>query len=1290
MTDSRAIIIITDRKLEGNSSSSNSNSNKNFNNDEWGVQAFLSAFSELSAGYEVKKTLTVEEASSLPATELNAYDTVIIVTHPETHLTAIKVITPKLTNTAKSTSIFCNGPLALTEEDVRECYSLYTGNNVTLNVLWPKRCNAFVPTATAAAASDKKLGGKIVDKEAPPPTTPPFTQQSSSSSAVAALSALRTEHIPYALLGDLNLILGVMEEQLPTSVQLCHTETEGALMCIVDFLGGRVRYRISYKASSAAVTGPSYYKAAGPGAPRVPMASLSSLLPLALTSTSSTDTGLEIELATLKVAECARRSLALDGSRVSARHPGAPAPLRLVCVGESSAAETVAEVCNACLCVSELDTDVLEIPGVNGVFLSSANGDGGGSSSSSNVEAAKACLARRARVLAQVPIRPEAFTVLREYAAKKDALLTVDFFKRFDTKFAKAKSCLMDVLGNPLTRKLESLRVDHAISAGLLERIYGDAFSEVARGYLRTALANGGDDDDDDDERNKNVFAEEFVYGCLIHDIDLISWLFDGVQCEITVVGAKCTTTTSSNSNNSTGDNDNSNVKGVLSFSAVFSISVLTVKNPIAISLEYKVVGCTEGSESNNNDEDDDEDENEKVKVKEEEESRRAGSGLTYLNTITINGEVFGHNSEHKQHYDVGKQFRSAYANELCAFAAHPLNKPGQGTYARCYTRTFALAEKTFEALITAAATTTTTETVPQSGKQPKPSIQLSLSPHSDSTPPPEREDDNNNNEEEEEEENNNNNNDNTSSKVKDRSTDSKVISVSPETHVEFAKLWKENNKTAAEVQLILRNHVSRGQKQSEAAEAAHGDESMAVAGHGGIFKRDGMLFKSLAFNEDEWCVYAYLLENFPEILPFIPHIYGRRVVNGYPFFAMEDLTKGYSRPAVLDLKLGEPGHFLNIHNEPFSMKVAGYSGTRPIAKSQQSWHDLVAYFRDYLREKDSGNIRYDVIPDFVAQVEKMYALFTKQSKIKLKATSLLFVYESDESVVVPKKPQVKLIDFARAIIYEKKGRSLLLSAPAPSGSLPPLVSATPGSLFAGSFADLLAEQKAAKESGRPLPQLPPTASDSLYDSVDAIDHFFCNGLANLRKLLSSIFKKFVKRNSLFLCRDDITPGPGSTGTCTGKGKGEEVASRANYISDILRNERVSVVISRPTEREAKIGQLVASSLGIAYSQDPLLETLSTSPSATDAESLSKLQEVILPSLSDVCAKHKRIAIIGKPKLFTEILSVLMGQPWEVSLDSSNIIALVPCPSSPLGWNIERMAISNSFFTSNDDLQYSQ
>lgn len=1216
--------IIADRKRKANTP------------DEWEILHFLDALAELPAsGYEVKKTMSTEEAHNAPAVEFESYDAVFVVTRPERHLESIKnVVKKRESSFLRSSSvvhIFCNGPLGLTEEDVKACKDICDSERrVSIHVMWPKRYNSFV-----SAASKALTGGKIVDKDA---------------------GETHSLQFPYALLGDLNVILGIMEGQLPTNVQLCRTESVGSLMCIVEFQRG-VRYRISCKDGE----GPSYFKAPDIGAEKEEFEPLSKLLPKLLSSAQCEDQNavFEAEMDTLRLSECARRSLSLDGSKVAIR-PGA-APLKLVCIGKSFTAEFLSKtcgvlggestVCPACLCVPTLDESALQIPDVNGVFLSSKV---------PNVcDAAKTCLAMRKRLIMQTPVRPDVFDELSKSAERLDSLLMVDFFKRFDGKFGLAKGCLHDILGNQLTRKLETLRVEHAISVVLLEKIFGDAFTEPSLEYIRNAFS--GNDGGAGTKGDKNKFIEEFMYGCLIHDIDLISWMFDGVHCEILVTDAEF-------------ELNCADKKEFLTFKIVFSVSVLTIKNSFIVTLDYIIMNSKEdarftgvlekglpssstvvvsenGVNKNGDSGDDDSDD--------EEEEEDKDNDMTYRNTITINGEVFGHNSEHKAHYDVGKQFKSTYVNEFRAFSAHSANEPGQGLYARSYARTFSLAEKALKAL----------ETSTQSDvlKKYKPFISVDLSSSDDKK----------------------------GEKDPRKSPEANVLSVSPETHVEFAKLWKESTKTAAEVKLILRNHVSRGEKQAEAASAANGDESVTVAGHGGIFKRDGMIFKSLAFNEDEWNVYSYLLENFTEILPFIPHIYGRKVINGYPFFAMEDLTKGYSSPAVLDLKLGEPGHFLNIHNEPFSMKVAGYSGTLQIAKSQQSWHDLVAYFRDYLREKESGNIRYDVIPEFVDQVEKMYALFSTQSKVKLRATSLLFVYESDESVIVPKKPQVKLIDFARAIIYEKRGRNLLATSMSPFSSFasppslaslssplfgssvpPPLPLAGEGGddYFAGSFDDFVAERKKKKKKGDASMKL---ANHPLYESANTIDHFFCNGLANLKKLLSSIFKKFVKRNSVFLCRDDITPDESDSG--------EKEASRANYISDILRNERVSVVISKPTEREARIGQLVATNLGIMHEQDPFLENL-----GVDEKDLGKLQEIMLPSLSEICAKHKRIAIIGKPKLFTEILSVLMGQPWEVSLESSNIIALVPCPSSPLGWNIERMTVNNSFFTSNDDLQYSQ
>jgi hypothetical protein len=142
----------------------------------------------------------------------------------------------------------------------------------------------------------------------------------------------------------------------------------------------------------------------------------------------------------------------------------------------------------------------------------------------------------------------------------------------------------------------------------------------------------------------------------------------------------------------------------------------------------------------------------------------------------------------------------------------------------------------------------------------------------------------------------------------------------------------------------LLQAHSPRGRTAQQAAaakaaqRAAEQDAAVkefhGVAGHGGMFTQGGRIYKPLIYEENEWHVYEAIRMHLPELLPWIPRVYERTVVNGSPFIVMEDLTFGYQRPVVLDLKVGEPSDFYRMHNQPYALKVAGYTGDDVVRRS--------------------------------------------------------------------------------------------------------------------------------------------------------------------------------------------------------------------------------------------------------------------------------------------------------------------------------------------------------------------
>jgi len=460
-------------------------------------------------------------------------------------------------------------------------------------------------------------------------------------------------------------------------------------------------------------------------------------------------------------------------------------------------------------------------------------------------------------------------------------------------------------------------------------------------------------------------------------------------------------------------------------------------------------------------------------------------------------------------------------------------------------------------------------------------------------------------------------------------------------------------------------------------------------------------------------------------------------MVHGSPFMVMEDLTYGYEKPVVMDLKVGEPSDFFRMHNQPYAMKVAGYTGDSTIRRSQQSWGDLLSYFRDFIRDRESSNSRYEVLPDFIEQLEQLLDLFSHQTLLRMRAVSLLFVYDSTDNG--PQKPSVRILDLARAKIMhslpdidcdsdsDSEGESTTVTPPVSSCSPAP-ESSSPTSSSSSSVSP--------SESSGDLPTITHSASSAnmkpktysirtkLGPDPDTIDHFFCFGIENTIKLLKEIHQKFVTRHAVFLCRHAMKVEEGDL-SLEGMQQAYDMAAR-------LKHENISVIVSSPHKRAIQTAKLIAEQLSIKYVVEPLMTDLIVAPdqaqsisplfqfdtvqsgtsdeeddsglrdrqyvpvsslgSAEDnlPQTLPALQHRVYSALSTICKKYKRVAIVGHASSFVAMLSVLVGQQWQGTLHFASITILVPNSASPVGWSLERMNMRSHLTTAFDDYKNPQ
>jgi len=146
-------------------------------------------------------------------------------------------------------------------------------------------------------------------------------------------------------------------------------------------------------------------------------------------------------------------------------------------------------------------------------------------------------------------------------------------------------------------------------------------------------------------------------------------------------------------------------------------------------------------------------------------------------------------------------------------------------------------------------------------------------------------------------------------------------------------------------------------------------------------------------------------------------------------FIIMEDLTHKYKYPCLMDIKLGqilyEPDAPLEkklrearkaqeTTTHEFGVRVDGIRVYKPLSaeflvrKQDYGWkHSVEDNLRLFLDNGD--NVRTDLIPYFVAKLEKLFKVLFKHSKsFNFLQSSLLLIYEGDVSrSSPPSSPQI-------------------------------------------------------------------------------------------------------------------------------------------------------------------------------------------------------------------------------------------------------------------------------------------
>jgi len=226
------------------------------------------------------------------------------------------------------------------------------------------------------------------------------------------------------------------------------------------------------------------------------------------------------------------------------------------------------------------------------------------------------------------------------------------------------------------------------------------------------------------------------------------------------------------------------------------------------------------------------------------------------------------------------------------------------------------------------------------------------------------------------------------------------------------------------------------------------------AGGHSDLFTIDNDKKILKPIHPQELMVYEKL-KSASYLDGFIPKYYGtckcdrklkiRRSQKKGKFLVLENLTKGFKKPCVMDLKLGNKNYRDNMKANKIAKRKIKYSATTAASsgfrisglKVYQPARDAYA-IRKFIRRNrlisdqdltllntlslflfNGMKYRLDLVPLFLEKIQSLIDMLSKCTEFDFIASSVLLIYEGDITIS-EENPSVdiRLIDFDHTIIY--------------------------------------------------------------------------------------------------------------------------------------------------------------------------------------------------------------------------------------------------------------------------------
>jgi 1D-myo-inositol-tetrakisphosphate 5-kinase/inositol-polyphosphate multikinase len=211
------------------------------------------------------------------------------------------------------------------------------------------------------------------------------------------------------------------------------------------------------------------------------------------------------------------------------------------------------------------------------------------------------------------------------------------------------------------------------------------------------------------------------------------------------------------------------------------------------------------------------------------------------------------------------------------------------------------------------------------------------------------------------------------------------------------------------------------------------------VAGHAGnIIAKDGRVVKLQTHNELPF--YKQTVENplLKSLKGVIPQYYGEATIKEQPGIELEDLTYGFRKPCIMDLKLGKVLYGTDASPEKRDRMIeqantttSGSTGLRICGMKLYTGAEYSTYDKSYGRSltKDTLHQGFDLffshdkhqnLKDMIQKVDFILD-GVKNAKFSSGGCSLLLIYDYEQH-----KSDVRLIDFAHAALTEEPDQDLI------------------------------------------------------------------------------------------------------------------------------------------------------------------------------------------------------------------------------------------------------------------------